>query len=125
MADWESAEYDRADPCAQRAAKSSVQSSKAELLAAIAARRQAQLLRSSKAPSPPSGMLLFVAEFVGLRVGSLPFRTRQFSRGRLRSLKRGVLLTLGALRALFLPSVVCNNMDDCVIGKFRSDGDFC
>jgi hypothetical protein len=121
MADWESAEYGRADPRARRAAKSS----KAELLAAIAARRQAQLLRSSKALSPPSGMLLLGAEFVGLRVDSLPFRTRQFSRGRLRSLKRDVLLTLGALRALFLPSVVCNNMDDCVIGKFRSDGDFC
>lgn len=54
MADWESAEYGRADPRARRAAKSSVQSSKAELLAAIAARRQAQLLRSSKAPSPAS-----------------------------------------------------------------------
>lgn len=56
MADWESSpDYERADPRARRIAKSSVQQSKAELLQAIAARRQAQLLRSSKAPSPPSG----------------------------------------------------------------------
>lgn len=55
MADWEGGDYGRADPRARRLAKSSAQSSsKAELLAAIAARRQAQQLR--KAPSPPSGL---------------------------------------------------------------------
>ncbi|KAG0612288.1 hypothetical protein M758_6G015500 [Ceratodon purpureus] len=54
MADWESGDYGRSDPRARRAAKSSAQSSKAELLAAIAARRQAQLMRSTKAPSPSS-----------------------------------------------------------------------
>ena len=57
MADWESGDYGRSDPRARRAAKSSAQSSKAELLAAIAARRQAQLMRSTKAPSPSSGLL--------------------------------------------------------------------
>ena len=54
MADWESGDYRSADPRARRTAKSSAQSSKAELLAAIAARRQAQLVR--RAPSPPSGL---------------------------------------------------------------------
>lgn len=53
MADWEcSPDYGRSDPRARRIAKSSAQQSKAELLQAIAARRQAQLLRSTKAPSP-------------------------------------------------------------------------
>ena len=55
MADWENAEYGKADPSARRATKSSVQSSKAELLAAIAARRHAQLLRSSGTAERRSG----------------------------------------------------------------------
>ncbi|XP_024394535.1 SNF2 domain-containing protein ENL1 isoform X1 [Physcomitrium patens] len=48
MADWESR--------AKRGMKSASQQSNAELLRAIAARRQAQLLRNNKAPSPPPGM---------------------------------------------------------------------
>ena len=54
MADWESfrgsggSRERRGGP-----AKSSAQQSKTELLQAIAARRQAQLLRTQNAPSPP------------------------------------------------------------------------
>lgn len=48
MADWESR--------AKRGMKSASQQSNAELLRAIAARRQAQLLRNNKAPSPPPGL---------------------------------------------------------------------
>ena len=54
MADLESSDPGRG----RRTGKSgSVQQSKAELLQAIAARRRAQLLRSSRAPSPPPGEL--------------------------------------------------------------------
>lgn len=55
MADWEESSPDF-NPRARRAPKASAaQQSKAELLQAIAARRQAQLHRRNRASSPPSG----------------------------------------------------------------------
>jgi hypothetical protein len=53
MADFESSNPDRVRRSVESAG---VQPVKAELLQAIAARRRAQLLRSSKAHSPPPGL---------------------------------------------------------------------